>query len=136
MMNQQRQAAGEIRYDLRASLPRFTKWIAWILVATQVLLVAQYAVQGASPVHYVIPVFVIAMLCVGSTRNLNTIVINTQGIRPPTRRFIPWSEVEAVHQSKDSSGVSLQLVGGRDRSTGLPAEYAQQVAAIGNVPLT
>ncbi|NYJ75630.1 hypothetical protein HNR15_002593 [Allobranchiibius huperziae] len=135
-MSQPTDTRGEIRYDLRARRPRLAKWIAGLVVVVLAWTVVRDAARGASPMHYVIPAFFAVLFCISSTRTLNTVVVNRQGIRRPTRRFIPWSQVEAVHQSKYSDLVSLHLVGGRDCSTGLPAEYAERVVQIGNVPLS
>lgn len=135
-MSERSDIPNEIRYDLRARRPQFTKWIAGFLILVEAITVVRFASRGASPVHYVIPAFLVAVFCVCSTRRFNTVVVDRRGIRFPSRRFMPWAQVEAVHRNKYSDLVSLRIVGGRDRSTGLPAEYAKRVAEIGNVPLT
>ena len=81
-MNQQTEAAGEIRYDLRAGRPRITKWITGFLIVIEAVTVVRYATD------------------VCSTRKLNTVVVDQRGISFPSRRFIPWSKVEAVHRKK------------------------------------
>ena len=55
----------------------------------------------------------------------------------PVRRRIAWSQIESVQElGRYAQVVVLRLVDGSDRKTGLPPKYAQQVASIGNVPLT